>query len=358
MSKQGDDSRRREAKQEAALWLERLERTLKPEESEPFKEWLKIGLHREVILDRCNVWHGPEILGVLRELIPIPTSRPPAKFSARYLLLAGIAAVYSVGLLIALWPRGGKPHDSLRFEQAYRTPVGPPRKIRIPDGTEITLNTASYVSVSYGPRSRDVTLVRGEATFDVAKDASRSFRVYANRRRFDVETESTRFNIRRLSNAYVEITVLDGTVSAADNQQRATLSPEQVRSGFRLGEHSFSSSEGGLVGSGCYSSWTLQPHDVTERLAWQNGLIILADKTLEDGLAEIERYTTTRFEFSTDELRTVHLSAEFRLGDVDTVLRTLHDALQIGSRPDAGQRFVLFPLASQQSAAPLPNASL
>ena len=57
--------------EEAARWLEKIERTISREEAQALRAWLKGPGHRDTIIDRCKRWHGPEILAVLGELIPV-----------------------------------------------------------------------------------------------------------------------------------------------------------------------------------------------------------------------------------------------------------------------------------------------
>ena len=346
------DEYRRQAEQQAAVWLERLERTLKAEESAALKEWLKVRLHREVIVHKCKIWHGPEILGVLGQLIPIEDSTNRwSKFGVVAINLA-ICGLGLAALVSATWHQPGKL-ATLRVEETYEAPVGSTRAIILPDGSNLALNSASRVLISYDPNYRDVILIKGEATFNVAKekDLSRSFRVYVGSRRFDAGTEKeTYFNIRRLARENAELLVMQGTVRALESKKRTPLTPEQVRLNVSTGDHTFKSSEAGLLGAGWYSAWTLDATVVTQRLAWHNGRIILVDRTLEDALSEIERYTTARFVFANDDLRKIHISAELNIGDLGSVLHFLRDSLQIDSRLDADQRYVLSPVARQEAA--------
>jgi transmembrane sensor len=343
VAKQPDEARRARATEEAATWLERLERTLQHDESAALRAWLKTSLHREIILERCKFWHGPDILAVLLTLIPdIPPPRP--RLRERRIVLAISLAVCGLGLstfLIAgstLWPNSNSQRSSLRAEEAYRTPVGARREVDLPDGSTMTLNTSTHVLISYGLRSRDVTLLRGEASFGVIQDPDRPFRVSAGARRFEVEDQASRFNLRRVTMDRTELTVTEGQVRALDSRVRAPLTPAQLRVGPSYGERTVSASEYGILEPGWHFTWRLTATELRQRLAWQQGLIVVANDTLEDVLKEFERYTTTRFVFQDETLRNARLNTELPAGDVDILLRVLRDMLQIQSVPnDAGQ---------------------
>src|SRR3954465_12749644 len=58
--------------EQASIWLEKIERTLSPEEGQALRRWLKASsVHRDLLIDRCKRWHGPEILAVLGELVSV-----------------------------------------------------------------------------------------------------------------------------------------------------------------------------------------------------------------------------------------------------------------------------------------------
>jgi transmembrane sensor len=61
--------------------------------------------------------------------------------------------------------------------KTFRTAVGEQRRIELPDGSSVYLNTRSQVRIRYSAHQRDVELTAGEALFDVKGGTSRPFRV-------------------------------------------------------------------------------------------------------------------------------------------------------------------------------------
>jgi hypothetical protein len=47
------------AREEAAMWLARLDRGLRADEAPPLRDWLKDRVNRNIILDMARLWHGP-----------------------------------------------------------------------------------------------------------------------------------------------------------------------------------------------------------------------------------------------------------------------------------------------------------
>ncbi len=338
------EERKLRAAEEAEAWLERLERTLRPDEVAPLREWLKVRPHRDAIIARCNLWHGPEILAVLATLFPVDMAPPPPNRWLGQVALTAFSAVVWLGVIVTivvLWTREDASRTPFGAGDSYRTAVHGQRVLRLSDGSSVMLNTATYVLANIGTRSREVTLVDGEATFDVTKDPARPFQVRAGSRQFECGPDGGRFNIRRLSDTDVEITLVRGSIKALVNADAAALTPAQVRSRFSAGAHTFHASEGGLLGPGWVLPGKLDKESMERRLAWQRGRIILVDEMLEDALKEVERYTTTRFVLVDDGLRRLRVSAEFRTGDIDAVLRLLRDTLHVESRADENGDFLL-----------------
>lgn len=258
------DERERRAGEHAAMWLERLDRSLRPSEIEQLREWLKTPLNRKAIVETARLWHGPEIMAVLDHLFPVRAFASRLRPQPGRIVLAIFLAVSGLGLstvLIAashLWARTSA-ESSLRADNDYRT-AGSVRKINLPDGSLMTLNPASRALVSYGPHARDVTLLRGDASFEVKQESARSFRLHAGTRRFEIVVADTRFHLRRLDNQQIELAVMNGEVRALDSRLAEPLSPALLRSRATYGEHLFSAGESGVLGAGWQLTSTVGCH--------------------------------------------------------------------------------------------------
>jgi transmembrane sensor len=276
VTKQSHDDRQARAAEEAEMWLETLERSLRPEESAGLRQWLKVSMHREAIVARCKLWHGPEILAVLRELIPVETFASRVERHYGRMVLAIFLAVSAMGfttVIIAVSNRlpGSDAHGNpLRAETSYETPENLRKTLKLPDGGEIALNTSTHVLISYGPRARDVTLLRGEASFDVVQDSDRPFRVHVGGRRFLAQDEGARFNLHRVTNDNVELAVVRGQVTALESRRREPLTPAQLRARVTTGDHTFGATEGGILGPGWQSTWTMEAEELQRKVAWQS----------------------------------------------------------------------------------------
>lgn len=343
--------------EEAANWLEKIERTIDKQEAQSLRAWLKLKSHREAIVERCKRWHGPEILAVLGELVPLESLGDRVERQYGRIVLAIVLAVTGIATMTVLTavsrtlPIRDAKGNPLNAREFASTAVGEQKTIKLPDGGSVVLNTSTGVYLIFAPDSRHVTLLEGEAAFDAKYDPARPFSVFVAGRRFEVLDGDARFNLRKTTQEQAELTVVEGKVRA-NNARLGSLSPALIRARVKSGEHTFAASEGGTVGPGWQSPWALPPEEIRRRVAWQSGQIILHEEYLEDALHEIERYTPLRFELARPELRATRMSGTFKIGDVEAVQHHLRDKMNVGSRQGAAGTIVLIPLARPTPADP------
>lgn len=339
-----DESQDRQ-NEEVARWLALLERGLRGNEGEQLREWLKNKTHRTQILHAARLWHGPEILAVLSGLVPqteLVVHKPELRRRFNKILGWTTLTVTGVVGLGAMTGFVKLPFDDQRLHREsglYATSIGERREITLIDNTVVTLNTGSRMSVDYSTGTREVHLLRGEASFKVMPDPGRPFIVNAGMRRF--EATGTRFNVRVISPTLTELTVTDGTVKVMDAPPRLPETPAQRRATLLYGETTVQALEAAQVSPGFQSVSQLDENEVDVRLAWQRGLIVFDHESLQDALDEIDRYTTTQFVLADENVRNVRIDGSFRTGDVDGLLSSLRNKFRVDWKRDAQGRIVL-----------------
>jgi len=161
---------------EAAVWITRLhggQRT--PQMEQECRAWQARSAAHRLAFERCtDTWQDVARLALTdyatataaREL---PSSRRAGRsLPWRSSLAVALALVASV-LALRPWKAG----------DAYDTGVGEQRTLMLQDGTRLSLNTSTRIRVDFAESQRTVKVERGEALFEVAKDASRPFVVRA-----------------------------------------------------------------------------------------------------------------------------------------------------------------------------------
>src|SRR3569833_3065681 len=150
---------------EASAWLVRLNSPQKSSTDQAaFQEWLRA--------DSAHV-RAYELAAQMWAMIPraarLNAKNPGAWPGARIIALAAAAcaAVIAVTWFVML----------ARMAPSYETAVGEQRTLILSDGTKVTLNTNSALTVRYTRSERRTYLNRGEAMFEVAKNPRRPFLV-------------------------------------------------------------------------------------------------------------------------------------------------------------------------------------
>src|SRR6185312_12124929 len=213
------------------------------------------------------------------------------------------------------------------------------------------LNTRTRMIVSYGARSRDVTLRYGEADFHVARDDHRSFSLLAGKHHLEVQ--GARFDVRVLSADTVLLTVIAGTVKVLYSPVESWDTPAVARlhDSYTSDDTTVGAMETALLEPGFLFARKIDASDTDARLAWQHGMIVLRGARLQDALAEVDRYTDTQFVLADNSMRDIRIGGEFRTGDVGGLLQSLKKDFRIDSRRDSQGRVVLTSLTGLPPAA-------
>lgn len=201
----------------AADWFARLQGEPALEDWTAFQTWLEADPRHAAAYEAVEaVWvdldelpaddQKATLLGA--EVIPLGSRAKPAR---RGLLMGLGAAAAAAIVAVALTPRMTAPSYA-----DYATKVGETREIALADGSRLTLGGATALRVRLGHRQRDVTLVDGEASFDVAHLENRPFVVSVGARQ--VRVLGTEFNI--LSHAgHLAVSVRRGVVAVSGGQE-------------------------------------------------------------------------------------------------------------------------------------------
>ena len=320
---------------------------MRDDEGERLEEWLTDPHNRDAILETAGLWHSRDVQSLLFALTGTSPQRRHAVPRVRALLFPLVVALISTGALVYMMTGGG-PHKPAKDvlpatpSTLYATATGETRQVTLADGTRITLNTGTRLRVSFSQRARQVQLERGEATFDVAHEATtRPFNVVAGQRTF--QALSTQFNLRILADN-VDLIVTEGDVKILDARPREPKTPARRRDVLTYGEQTISAQEEALVDPGFQSVSPIDANEMQKRLAWQKGLIVFDDRALGDALAEIERYTPTKFVLADEKLGALRVSGRFPTANVNAVRLALRQNFLLASRRDTRGRIVLSPL--------------
>jgi transmembrane sensor len=271
---------------EAADWAARLDAgDLLPDEENTLRHWLAGDARRLGALARAQaLMTSPEIAAAL------DTQRPRfvPSLSRRGFLAAAAASVAGAVFVIDR-AEHGEVHD-------YASEIGEIRIIPLEDGSRITLNTDSRVSVEYREHSRLVRLVRGEAYFEVAKNPERPFIVSGPAAQ--ARAVGTAYSVRLGDEDHMQVRVTSGRVAVEPPPSAWTeslrLSPIADNGAYLDANQQADVRvvrDGPFKGQVQVSIRDSTPDIFERELMWREGLLSFEGETLAEALDEFSRYS-------------------------------------------------------------------
>jgi transmembrane sensor len=161
-----------------------------------------------------------------------------------------------------------------------------------------------------------------------------------------LQASGSSFNVRVYPDDNVELTVIEGQAKVLYAPQQPLNTPERLRDDFMHVDTIVSAQEAALVQPSTQVVRKLEPSELDSRLAWRRGEVVFQGEPLERVLAEVSRYTNTRFVIADEKLRDVPVGGYFKVGEIDTFLASLRENFLIEWQRDRDGRIVLTSLSS------------
>lgn len=193
----------------------------------------------------------------------------------------------------------------------YVTAVGEQRTIMLADGSSVMMNGYTALSVDFSQNFRNLTLHEGEATFTVAKDATRPFIVEANGGK--TRAIGTVFDIDMRPND-TAVTVVEGKVvvtTSAGMGEVGAAADQRVRYTRRSGPT------------------PAETVDASAETAWRRGKLIFNNRPLGDVIAELQRHRAGTIVIANAALRAMPVTGIFDISDPETVLDMIEETLPV-----------------------------
>jgi transmembrane sensor len=315
------------ASREAAAWFARLRADdVSGDDRAAFQQWLSASAdHQQAYAGLERFWsqagqfaNDPALAAAVREtraaLHPAPVPMRRRRHTSGWLAAAASIAVVTASVVWAYpWLMGNR---------TLTTAVGEQRAVVLADGSRVTLNTDSRLRIRYGDARRTLTLERGQAYFQVAKE-HRPFEVVT--RRGVVRALGTAFDVFSGDGRFV-VTVVEGSVVVSDQPTEARHAPEDVMAGtpakpsggqvLRAREQLAVTDTPTAPATALASIAKVEAAPVERSTAWLRGKLIFDNEPLAAAVAEINRYATRPIRIADPALQDLRLSGVFRVGEV------------------------------------------
>lgn len=316
---------------QAADWIAVMDSgDLSPEERGRFERWMAASpVHKEAVERMTAIWNGYDVLDEYNRIDALdvrpaigslhlrPTAWIGGAIAASFLLVASI--LISSSFLF------GPELDA----SSYATVIGEQKRIKAVDGSEIVVNTDSEISIEFTRTARKVTLLRGEAHFEVTRDPDRPFQVYAGGGL--VEAVGTAFAVE-LGEGNVEVTVSEGVVKLLtrnDVQDRNIDGAESKSKSAYNSLAALMANQSAIFDDKIELIERIDNETLDRRLAWRNGLLIFDGESLAEAIEEISRYTDIEIIIDDPVLASRPVGGAFEVGDVDALFGALDELFDV-----------------------------
>ncbi len=329
--------------EQAAAWVVRLNSDQATRsEREAFREWLEADeAHAMAYAEHSALFAGLRHLSDDDEardiLLPRADRMAGPRLSRRGLIAAGAAlAAGMAGLVLA----------PMFAEQTVETEPGEQKHIRLADGSDLVVNTASKVRVHLSDHERRIVLDRGQVFFQVAKDRARPFRVFVGTD--EVRALGTAFDVRRIDDT-ARVTLEEGKVAiyrhAVPQEVAPLTSSAAAKSDLAMRPSAVLTPGQQAIVSG-KAAVSVQSVNLEAVQAWRYGRLILDDTPLGDTVADLNRYGGPQIVLDDPSLAGIKVSGVFHTGDPATFVNSIVAAFPVKVTYQDDQKIVLTRKAS------------
>jgi len=289
---------------EAAAWLRRRTLEVWSEADEAtLNAWLEQDVANRVAYWRLKAaWGRADRLAALRR--EKTTAPAQSNASSRVLKIAASVALIAISAAAGnFWLRNQQPKDAV-----YSTALGERKTIALTDGSEIELNTNTAIRFAATLKLKTVTLLKGEAYFQIKHDPKRLFVIEAAGHR--ITDIGTKFRVRR-DDARLEVALLEGEVRFDSSDSR--VKPLSMK-------------PGDVVIATAHSAAVMQQpkREIADSLGWRSGMIVFRHTTLGEAASEFNRYNAKKVVINDQSSAKLTINGTFQTGDIAAFADAAH----------------------------------
>jgi transmembrane sensor len=299
-----DDPHAAERVDAAIRWWVRLDGgDLSSSELAAFRAWLGDPKNEAAFEEASDFWNSWQALPRASVQAYLASRRPDLRRGRSWVATALAVAALALFLVfdeLSVWWRAD-----------FRTGVGEIRTVTLPDGSRAHMNAATALKLDYSGDRRRLTLLGGEALFEVEKDPSRPFTVSAAEG--TITARGTAFDVA-VDKARTEVTVTENSVEVAT--EGSTVVVDQGR------QTAFGPSLPAVA------PYEVDPDSVT---SWRRGKLIFKDRPLGEVVAALSRYYRGLIFVAGSEIRDRRVTGVFLVDQPLDAVRAIESHLGVKS---------------------------
>lgn len=290
-----------------------------------------------LLADMEGLENSPAIQDVIAQ---VDRAAPKAGFwrGASYAWAASL--LLGCVVILYLWTGIQTGTDSEQL-QRYVTRVGEQKEVLLPDGSLVSMNTATEIMVNYQGSDRKVHFVRGEAYFVVEDNPERPFSVELGAR--TVSVLGTEFNVRKLSDSFA-VGVTKGSVALHKSAERVGLQSSLPKSAY--GERTivdaaaqYRLTAGGVIefDAGKNDLVAYRIEDIDSRYGWRSGVVSFSGDPLYRVVQDLNRYSAKKILIVDPVVMNLEIYAGLKVNNIAAALKNLEMAYPIEVSHDFDQ---------------------
>lgn len=301
-----------EKMEEAALWCIQLsEGTLDEDEWAEFETWLAKPGHAALFQDAIAVWQVSGAIGDRPRIISLRTEALTEfrNASRRRWLTASRRMWWPLGYAAALLlSLGTGAYWYVNQPSRYETGIGERQVAMLDDGSRVSIDAVTAMTVRMKDEARQVELVEGRAKFDVAKDPLRPFTVAAGDKL--IAAVGTSFSVEMIDGE-VRVILYEGQVEIRDRSDSA-------RSAAAASQRLLMTPGSEFIGTaGSTKAAQITRPDLSQSLSWEQGLINFDQEPLARAVERMNRYAMKRIVLADPGIGGIAVDGVYKAGDVD-----------------------------------------
>lgn len=232
-------------------------------------------------------------------------TRRPFKKILMYGVAACLVLILSLYFIVPSLSKA-KEQTTDTFISVFNSAQGERKRIELPDGTVVVLNTNSQIAINndYNQTKREVEL-KGEAFFEVAKDQSKPFIVHSNN--FSTTAIGTAFYVHaRSADKQYKVDLLEGKVKLNAKEKSVFLSQGE--------QADWKDSNAVFIKSG---------FDTQQLEQWVKGKISFNKTSMGDALRQLEKWYAVDIEIKRKDLLKQSVSGDYENVSLENILKVL-----------------------------------
>jgi transmembrane sensor len=319
---------------EALEWLVELDLDLTKERETQLQEWMaQSEMHKSIFLEQVQLWDNLNVLSELSKILPY--EHFSQKKNVSYLIAASVVFAMFIGVFTFEYYDHNTPSlHAVEVEDTFFTThstlKGEIETFKLPDGSLLTLNTDSFISLKFDSRYRNINLKRGELNIDVFKDSKRPMNIIVENK--VIQAVGTAFNVQYFNKDIIRLIVTEGKVVLTN---KANLDQAQINRKTTKNDTVYL-----VAGQKVALDSADSTNDIRNNIiefnqetghptSWMQGYISFSGETLQEVVKQINRYTQVQIVLNDERIKSIEVVGRFEVGELDFFLNGLTENFNI-----------------------------